>query len=334
MAEKQSNWLSWGIPLGLTALGYITPQVLPARIMALPLLSRLLSGARFLGKWGLITKGTQTLLGGGGGKEQNTFPAIPPPSSQITKEDFEAMKERIRASLGQPQPSYYSFEEPNYLGQPNYFEQALALPNTFLNVYTTKAQELGKVTRRQASQLRELASAIPLVSQTGIGYWNKALINSLENKISSLMAQAIPTDMTWDTLLRAKYARRTLQSLLPAYTRLVSATCQSITPSPVVPNLLTSAMGLETTPQTTMLSALPSFYEQKQRALLGAGRAQAEAERAQTKQKMDIYNTLLRNQATLASSALRMLGQLNVFDPTIRTLALRYLQPTTGALQW
>ena len=253
--------------------------------------------------------------------------ALPPtitPQPQITKEQFEAIKNRIKSMLNQQQT------------QPavDYFSQALALPATFLEDYAQRVKALGKVTKRQAAQLRRLASAIPLVSQSGLGYWNQALVNSLENRISALMTQAIPTEMTWDSLLRAKYARRTLQTLLPTYTRLVSATRYALTPSPVAPNLLTQAMKLETLPQTTILSALPPFYEQKQKALLGAGEAQARASAAQMKQRMSLLDTLLRNRANLEATALRVLGNLGTFDPTIKALALRYLQPTTGALQW
>ena len=295
-------------------------------VTALPLGLGWGSLLRFGLKYGVPAYFGYKLLAGGK-KETPQLTALPK-EQPLTKERFEQVKAQILSALKQnPQTSF--------LGQ-DYFDQALALPEQMSTQVTDLLSALGKNTKRQSKQLLSVLRALPLVSQTGVGYWNQPLVQQLENSITNLIHQAIPTDLSWKSLLKAKYARRALQSLLPTYSNLVYASRYSISPSAIVPNALVSAFELENMPIQSALSALPNLYNLRMKGLLGAGEsllsAQTERELQQQKARDTLLNTLLKNQATLESTALKVLGSLGAVDESVKQLLLRRLSPYTGAL--
>ncbi|RLC49301.1 MAG: hypothetical protein DRH57_00330 [Candidatus Cloacimonadota bacterium] len=254
-------------------------------------------------KWALPTFGLYWFMSGKKEKPQQPVSAIPQ-TPVITQEQYEAVKNMVKGMV-------------SGAGTPDYFTQALNLPQSFLQQYQDIVSALGKTQKRQSRALKNLASAIPLVSTSGLAYWNPNIVSALEDRITTLASMAIPRDTSWDSLLRAKYARRALQALLPAYSRLVSATRQTITPSAVAPNLLVQAMQLETAPQTALLQALPSVYEWQQRALIEAAKAQAKAEQ----EKRALIDKAIQQQQEIPIKVAQALSRLTLSPEQTQALS-------------
>jgi len=263
--------------------------------------SRLGRGLGKIAKWALPTAGLYWFMSGKKEKPQQPVPTIPQ-APVVTQEQYEAVKNMVKGMVS---------------GTPDYFTQALNLPQSFLQQYQNIVSALGKTQKRQSQTLKNLASAIPLVATGGLAYWNPSIISALEDRITALSNMAIPRDTSWDSLLRAKYARRALQALLPSYSRLISATKQTITPSAVAPNLLTQAMQLETAPQMAMLQALPSIYEWQQGALLEAAKAQAKAEQ----ERQAMIDKALQQQQEIPIKVVQALSRLTLSPEQTQALS-------------
>jgi len=254
--------------------------------------------------------------------------SVPLVKTPVTKEKYNQVKSQILTMLR----STVGGETTGALNP--YLTEALGISTQLSSALGSLSKEYKKTNQAQAQKLYNLMSALPLVSRTGVGYWNQPVVSALENSITDLVHQALPTDLSWKSVLRAKYARRALQSILPAYSNLVYSTRETVTPSPVVPSLLTSATALETAPIKTMLTALPEIYNLKQKALLGVGQALSSAETEAYKRQTNLFQSLMKQRQSLNTTALKILGELGQTDPAISQLLVRRLSPVMGALGW
>ena len=259
-----------------------------------------------------LKKGWPVLLGyalgsmGGKDKEQEALPSIEKPA--LTKEQFQSFVDQINSILGGGIPVN------------EYSRQAAELATKALPMLQTAYAPVIESGREAAKRLTKLASALPLTTTQGPSYYDTGLLDVMGSQISRLLSQAQPADMSFGSLLRAKYARRALQTALPAYASLISAGRRSISPSPVVPNLMTAAYTAQTQPQLNMLAALPQLLTGAQTTLRQIGAGQ------QAKAAM-LLNTLLGGQSRMDVATLTALARLGALDPTIRDLILQnYVQ--------
>ena len=259
--------------------------------------------------WKLTKKGWPFLLGfaiGGGSKKKEEESALPTPTQTpaLTQEQFQRFVDQINSVLAGEIPTN------------KYSRQAVQMATSALpSLQNLYAPLIGRG-KRLSKGLTQLAGAIPLVATQGPSYYDTALLDTLGSQIQRLLAQAQPVDTSFGSLLRAKYARRALQTALPTYASLVSAGRTSVTPSAVVPNLMTAAANLQMQPQLAMLQAIPQLMTGAQTTLRTVGAGQ------QAKAAM-LLNTLLGGQSRMDVATLNALSRLGALDPAIKDLILQ-----------
>jgi len=259
-----------------------------------------------------LKKGWPVLLGyalgsmGGKGEKQEALPSVEKPA--LTREQFQSFVDQINSILGGGIPIN------------EYSRQAVELATKALPTLQAAYTPVIESGREAAKRLTKLTSAIPLTTTQGPSYYDTGLLDVMGSQISRLLSQAQPADMSFGSLLRAKYARRALQTALPTYASLINAGRRSVAPSSVVPNLITAAYTAQTQPQLNMLAALPQLLTTAQTTLRQIGAGQ------QAKAAM-LLNTLLGSQNRMDVATLTALTRLGALDPTIRDLILQnYIQ--------
>jgi len=256
--------------------------------------------------WPILAGYALGSMGGGNKDKKEALPSIEKPV--LTKEQFQGFVNQINSILGGNIPIN------------PYSAQAAKMANNAIPMLQRAYAPLIESGKEASSALTELASKIPLTSVQGPSYYDTALLKNMGAQISELLAQSQPPDLSFKSLLRAKYARRALQTALPAYASLVSSGRQAITPSSVVPNLITAAYEAQMRPHFNMLSALPGLLTGAQTTLRQVGAGQ------QAKAAM-LLNTLLGGQTKMDTATLTALAKLGALDPAIKDLILQnYVQ--------